>query len=74
MFARRHSEIGSALFSVPDAMFLNYIVRAFTIVFGVTAPKPEDERRYGWIILIAFLAIAACSVGLVTALARLMLR
>jgi hypothetical protein len=55
-------------------MFLNYIVRAFTIVFGVTAPKPEDERRYGWIILIAFLAIAACSVGLVVTLARLILR
>jgi hypothetical protein len=55
-------------------MFLSYIVRAFTIVFGVTAPPPEHERRYGWIILISLTAIAAGCVTLVVALAGLIMR
>jgi hypothetical protein len=55
-------------------MFLSYIVRAFTVVFGVTAPPPESERRYGWVILISLVAIAAGCVTLLLTLAGLIMR
>jgi hypothetical protein len=54
--------------------FLNQIGRSVSIFIGITAPKPEHERRYGILILISTFVLALGTLALFFALTRILLR
>ena len=54
--------------------FLNQIGRSASIFIGITAPKPEHERRFGILILVSTFAITAGTIALFFVMTRMLLR
>jgi hypothetical protein len=54
--------------------FLNQIGRGASIFIGITAPKPEQERRFGILILVSTGIIAVGTVVLFFAMTGVLLR
>jgi hypothetical protein len=53
--------------------FLNQIARSASVFIGITAPKPEQERRFGLMILLLTGIIIAGSVALFLVMTRVFL-
>jgi hypothetical protein len=54
--------------------FLNQIGRGASIFIGITAPKPEHERRFGILIVLSTIFLTAGTVVLFFAMTRMLLR
>ena len=54
--------------------FLNQIGLSLSIFMGITAPRPEHERRFGILILVITLCIAVGSVALFLGMVKVLLR
>jgi hypothetical protein len=53
---------------------LNQIGRGASVFIGITAPKPEHERRFGILILLSTLILAAGTIALFIVMTRMLLR
>jgi len=50
----------------------NRFIRSFTLILGVTPPKPGQERRVAIILGVTLVVVTALTVALVLGLARVM--
>jgi hypothetical protein len=53
--------------------FLNQLGRSLSIFIGITAPKPEHERRFGILILVSTIVLTAATVALFLIMTRVLL-
>jgi len=49
----------------------SYVAQWMTLVFGVTPPKPEDERRYAWTVIGLFISLVIALILLLVILVPL---
>ena len=54
--------------------FLNQLGRSLSVFIGITAPKPEHERRFGILILVSSIVLTAGTAALFLIMTRLLLR